>query len=116
MLDGPRTLDELVAGTNVPREEALGHLRTLYRIGLVTPEVDGEDPNTRYEIAAPELRDAISRLMALRAAPPPNGSTGALAEGTPAPQLAPLADRPAAPLPKPAAPAPEAVRSPRAQS
>jgi DNA-binding transcriptional ArsR family regulator len=116
MLDGPRTLDELVAGTNVPREEALGHLRTLYRIGLVTPEVDGEDPNTRYEIAAPELRDAISRLMALRAAPPPNGSTGALAEGTPAPQLAPPADRPAAPLPKPAAPAPEAVRSPRAQS
>ncbi len=117
MLDGPRTLDELVAGTKVPREEALGHLRTLHRIGLVTPEVDGEDPNARYEIAAPELRDAISRLMALRAAPPPNGSTGALPDGTPAPQPGPPAERQTAPVPTPSAPPPSgAVRSPRPDS
>ncbi len=91
MLDGPCTLDELVAFTELPREEALGHLRTLNRIGLVSPEVDGEDPATRYEIPGPELRDAMSRLMALRAATP----------GAASPSAPPETSAPTAPAPPP---------------
>lgn len=71
LLDRSHTVDEILTQVEVPREEVLGHLRTLNRIGLVTPEVDGDDRATRYEIPQPELRDAVSRLMALRATQPP---------------------------------------------
>lgn len=89
MLDGPRTLDEIVERADMPREEALGHLRTLHRIGLVVPEVDSQEPETRYQIAAPELRDSMSRLMALRASSP-DATSPPTVPGTPPVKPAPV--------------------------
>ncbi len=80
LLQGPHTIDDLLSHVELPREEALGHLTTLNRIGLVEPKVEGDDPTTCYSIADPELRDAVSRLMRLRAAP---NLTEARTQGTP---------------------------------
>ncbi|MGH7921994.1 MAG: VTT domain-containing protein [Candidatus Dormibacteraceae bacterium] len=117
LLDRPHTVDELLTRVSGPREEVLGHLRTLHRIGLVDPEVDGDEPHTRYQIAGPELRDAVSRLMALRATPPAAmpGLPDAGAPAAPMPNAAPPS-QPAAVTSLPQPPAPKIARSPRSPS
>lgn len=67
LLDRERTINDIVVALGVAREEAMGRLRSLTRLGLVTPEVDGDDEGTRYEIAGSEVKDAVSQLMALQA-------------------------------------------------